>query len=462
MKVTISEPWLKNTAAAAQRELAEGERERYWDDKLPGFGVVVGRRAISFVARHRVAGKRRDVLIGHWHLAGKGVGAGDDHGATWTEKRARVEARSLLGGMGKGVDPIKARATTAAGPTLDEAFDAHVASLEKKVKAGKRSQATIDTFLKSKKYVERWLDKPISALTGDALAELHEQIKRDAKPRANARNEKGAPLANRVIANVSAAWTTLNKKLAGALGNWNPAKSVDKDGLAPKRARVTDLRDWHARMLTMRSPIQRDGLMLALFTGLRSEDVRTIRHEHVDLEERVLHLPDPKGGPDAAFTIPLPKTCAEILERRAKDNVRNLVGDDEKSPIKSDAGWAFPAVNGDGEVGPISDLRQQVHEVIGEDDDGEPIERHTRFPAEDVHTLRRTYESVAQEEGISELDQHVLTNHSFGSHNVNATYIAQHIDHLAACADKIEAGLWKRIQDESPKTKRARGRMRSV
>ena len=56
-----------------------------------------------------------------------------------------------------------------------------------------------------------------------------------------------------------------------------------------------------------------------------------------------------------------------------------------------------------------------------------------RFPVEDVHSLRRTWESIANDEGITELDQHVLSNHSFGSHNVNATYISQHIDHLATC-----------------------------
>jgi hypothetical protein len=38
---------------------------------------------------------------------------------------------------------------------------------------------------------------------------------------------------------------------------------------------------------------------------------------------------------------------------------------------------------------------------------------------------------------LSELDQHVLSNHSFGAHNVNATYISQHIDHLAKCSEKI-------------------------
>jgi hypothetical protein len=108
-----------------------------------------------------------------------------------------------------------------------------------------------------------------------------------------------------------------------------------------------------------------------------------------------------------------------------------------------DGGFAFPTLNAAGEVGPISDLRQQIHDGT----------KHARFPAEDVHTLRRTYESVAHEVGISELDQHVLTNHAFASHNVNATYIAQALPHLAQCQATIEAALWKRIK---PKRRGAR------
>jgi hypothetical protein len=69
---------------------------------------------------------------------------------------------------------------------------------------------------------------------------------------------------------VSACWNTLNKKLEGGLGTWNPAKSVEKDRLTAKRERIADadLPDWYARVQTMRNPIQRDGLLLALFTGL--------------------------------------------------------------------------------------------------------------------------------------------------------------------------------------------------
>jgi hypothetical protein len=69
---------------------------------------------------------------------------------------------------------------------------------------------------------------------------------------------------------VSACWNTLNKKLEGGLGTWNPAKSVEKDRLTAKREPIADadLPDWYACIQTMRNPIQRDGLLLALFTGL--------------------------------------------------------------------------------------------------------------------------------------------------------------------------------------------------
>ena len=73
-----------------------------------------------------------------------------------------------------------------------------------------------------------------------------------------------------------------------------------------------------------------------------------------------------------------------------------------------------------------------------------------------MHSLRRTWESIANDEGISELDQHVLSNHSFGAHNVNATYISQHIEHLAKCADKPDAGISRRIKNPQPRKRKQR------
>ncbi|MBA3463710.1 MAG: hypothetical protein H0T46_27385 [Deltaproteobacteria bacterium] len=412
----------------------------YWDAETSGFGVVVGKTSKTFVANGWVAGtgRKKRIAIGQ-------AGEPGPNGALWSVTLARKQARVHLGQMSAGAAPKQLRRSTgeANGPTLRDAYEAHLDRLRKK----QRAEATIETLEKGlPKYLSDWMDRPIADLTGEVLATVHERIKAQAKARshANPANPKGGAVANRVIAQVSACWSTLNKRLSGALGTWNPAKSVEKDSLKPKRTRLSDvaLPDWYARVQTMRNPIQRDGLVFALFTGLRSEDVRTTRFEHVDFEARTLRLPDPKGGEGRAFTIPLCDTALAIIERRKRENGNELL----IAEGGGDNGYVFPGLDAAGEVGPIADLRQQVHEGA----------KHTRFPAEDVHTLRRTYESVAHEAGVSELDLHVLTNHSYASHNVNATYISQHLDHLARCQAAIEGALWSRIKPKATTQKAAK------
>jgi integrase len=406
----------------------------YWDKEVTGFGVVAGKTGSkTFMVRGRVnaTGERIKVKIGT-HLAPRD----DKH--VWTVELARERAKVLLGQMAAGTNPNAPAGgdRSASGPTLREGVETHLAKMQKKG----RSERSIGTFKhETNKYLADWLDRPFSELTGAKLIELHQQIKDQAAKRkgTNPANDKGAPLANRVIAHVSASWRSLNKKLEGKLGSWNPASAVDRDVIRPSRERIQDeeLPDYAARVATMRSPIKRDGLMLALYTGLRSEDIRTMRFEQVDWDDETLHLPNPKGGPDAAFTIPLSKTPLQILRRRKDDNAKD-VG-------RVDGGWCFPGIDLKDQVGPIADLRQAD-------------KKDQRFPVEDVHSLRRTWESIANDEGISELDQHVLSNHSFGAHNVNATYISQHIGHLAKCADKIDAGISRRIKNPQPRKRKQR------
>jgi integrase len=408
----------------------------YWDEEVTGLGVVVGKTGVkTFVAYGRLAGddpKRVKHKIGIF-----GQPRNDKH--VWSVELARAEAKIVLGKLAMGTNPkLKPEDVrrAAAGPTLREGVETHLAKMKKKG----RSARSIGTFEhETNKYLSEWLDRPFSELTGAKLIELHQQIKDQAAKRkgTNPANDKGAPLANRVVAHVSASWRSLNKKLEGKLGNWNPASAVDKDIIRPSRERVQDedLPDYAARVATMRSPIKRDGLMMALYTGLRCEDVRTMRFENVDWDEETLHLPNPKGGEGAAFTIPLSKTPLAILRRRKEDNAKDLG--------RADQGWCFPGIGLQDTVVPVADLRQ-----IGADD--------KRFPVEDVHSLRRTWQSIANDEGISELDQHVLSNHSFGAHNVNATYISQHIEHLSKCAEKIDAGITRRIKTPQPRRRKQR------
>lgn len=429
-KVKLNENQMK-----AMKAPTSAAQAYFWDTEVQGFGVVVGKTgAKTFIVRGRVKGTdaRVKVKIGAY-LAPRD----DKH--LWTVELARDKAKALLGQMATGSNPSAPADAegVALGPTIRDGVNTHLAKMRKKGP----SERSIGTFVhETNKYLADWLDRPFSELTGEKLSALHQEIKERAAKRAgtNPANDKGAPLANRVIAHVSASWRSLNKKLEGRLGSWNPASAVDRDIIRPSRERIQDedLPDYAKRVATMRSPIKRDGLMLALYTGLRNEDVRTMRFDQVDFDEATVHLPNPKGGPGAAFTIPLSKTPLEILKRRRDDNARDLGREPE--------GWCFPALDVENKVGAISDLRQSSRMKGG------------RFPVEDVHSLRRTWESIANDEGISELDQLVLSNHSFGAHNVNATYISQHIDHLARCAETIDAGITRRIKDPQPRKRKPR------
>ena len=170
--------------------------------------------------------------------------------------------------------------------------------------------------------------------------------------------------------------------------------------------------------------------MLALYTGLRHEDVRTLRFEYVDFDDHTLHLPNPKGGEAKAFTIPLSKTPYATLERRQRDNAKDLGRGDE--------GWGgFPGNRFEGEVGPVAELRQAT--TTRRNGKRVPVGRFRSRTC--TRCAAPGSKAIANDEGITEPRPHVLSNHSFGSHNVNATYISQHIDHLAACAKKIDAGI---------------------
>lgn len=83
-----------------------------------------------------------------------------------------------------------------------------------------------------------------------------------------------------------------------------------------------------------RPGIRGDYQMFLLLTGLRRMDGATVRWEHVDLEAGKLHRPNPKGGTERAFTIPLSSECVRILERRRCDN-RVVFA-------QGDGGWVFP------------------------------------------------------------------------------------------------------------------------
>lgn len=447
--VSITEAWIKRIApderAGKAATLPAGaERARFWDTSLPGFGVVVGARSATFIARYRAGGKRRDVTIGRWGR----VGAGDDGGDRWTVERARREAMRLLGARPSAT---AAPGAAAAGATLRQALDFHIGRMERgENRRGKVcSPRSIDTLRGTvERHLADHLDRPLVELTADVLEATVERIERTTPRRSdsNPDNPPGRALANRLLAVVSAIWRSYHKR--HGLPVACPVERLTPGALKPRDTRIADdgFAAWHGRVMAMRNHVRRDLQLVGLFTAVRTDGLCSLTWDEVDFDDDLIQIARAKG--DRPYTIPMTATVREILERRRRDNAI------EFAPLGGDHGYVFPSVTRARpfHVIPVAEPKErEVNPATGE--------RVKALPG--IHASRRTFNSVAMELGCPPEVREMLLNHAGRGVNVRHYGRPERWDHAAAWAAKIEAALWQRIRAE-PKPKRGRARLRAV
>lgn len=439
--VEITERFLEGNCT-----LPEGvDRVRFWDARQPGFGVVVGKRRVSFVVFARVKGERNktNTTLGQWAPGKLRAASESVRASTITVAMARDAAIAALGQMRAGTNPNGEEQTPANGKTLREGLALHVKNMRKEG-CSERSIGTIESEIP--RLLDAWMDKPMTALTGADLVELHDKLTSEDKPY----------LANRIVAQVSAVWNALDRVYE--LDGRNPAKAVTRNPYTPSRERVDDLPDWWTKVQGMQNHVRRDLNVFCMFTGMRSEAARHGRWEHVNLTSKPVIIDEtevpphamlvvkPKGGEERAFTLPLGPRLVDMLKVRKKDNAAMF------APHGGDAGWIFPSLTRAApyEVIPVAEAKE--YRQTG----GRKGPKEKFLPG--LHTLRRTYLSVAAEAGIGELDRHVLANHSFGRQSVNETYIKQAFPHLAECQATVESALVARCTKQKQKSTKRRAR----
>ena len=87
----------------------------------------------------------------------------------------------------------------------------------------------------------------------------------------------------------------------------NPVSAIDwnkehrrNTGMGPN-----DIGGWLKELYAIDNPLRREFHLLTLLSGSRPTALKKIRLEHVDLQQRLIHIPKPKGGEENAFDIPL-------------------------------------------------------------------------------------------------------------------------------------------------------------
>jgi integrase len=370
----------------------------YWDTKTIGFGLRVGPRTMTYFVQARTtnaAGRTTRIKIGR--------------AGVLTPDQAEKQAKILLGRIAMGEDPnaeridLRARAVT-----LQDLFDEY-----KRVK--KLREKTLSVYDSAmRRCFGDWLDKPFLTITKDMVQKRHQSISNANGPRG--KGEAQANQAMRVLRSLLNYSAVAYEDSEGrSILPENPVRRLSQTRTWNKIPRRQDivplekLEDWYGAVNALDNETMRDYLLLCLFTGLRRSEAVKLTWKHVDLDSRILLIPAENTKADRAHGLPLSDFLHDLLRRRSK--VRRLGND-----------YVFPARTGPGYLIEPKRAIEKVTSASG-----------VKFS---MHTLRRTFETIAERLDIPYYALKRLLNHSTAG-DVTAGYIVIGVERLREPMQKI-------------------------
>ena len=293
--------------------LPQKDRETYFDKTVKELQLrITNKGAKSFVVIRRVNNKIVRVTLGRY--------------PAMTIDQARTEARKQLGLMVTGIDPNKAKkAERAKGTTLNQCLEDYLsirASLAENTKKGYRAII--------KNHLSDWQDKALKDIDRDMVATRHKRIVDGGE----------AVAANNVMRCLRALFNFAHGQYEDEHGKPfftdNPVTRISHTrAWTPEKRRTTIIRAnelplWIKAVDELRasdnncideSPaLVADYLEFCLFSGLRRDDVLSLRWEQVELDAALMHPVIHKKQKEL-MTLPLTDYLIAILERRKKVQV---------------------------------------------------------------------------------------------------------------------------------------------
>ncbi len=270
---------------------------------------------------------------------------------------ARVRADKKAGEYAEGRNPAQEKREEKAEWDVETAYKMYLKRNEQK---GGKSIETIDGYWKL--HYSKWASKRLSQVTGGMAEKLQDHILED----------RSGATANRVIATGRALFNFAIKRKASGFDGPNPFDGIEKQ---PEKRRKTRLRMSQIPAffdaLNGVSQTMQDFILLALWTGRRAGDLKSMRWVDLDLDGGTWLIPDTKAGEPQEVALSLP--AIESLARRKK---------------QTKGKWVFPSRAKSGHIEEYKKAWQQVRDEAGLD-------------GLRLHDLRRSLSSFAQENRIA-------------------------------------------------------------
>lgn len=285
-------------------------------------------------------------------------------------------------------------------------------------------------------------DRPLSKITSDDIGRYKthrlgqvvqaggDQRSKDRRPRTEGRTTSPG---------------TVNRELATLSHLFSVA--TDKGWLTSARPKIQKLADNAGRIVYLTAPqVQKllnaskesdnpqlyPFMLIAVSTGMRKQEILSIRKEHIDLDRRTIYIPKAKAG---AREQPITAALAAFL--------RDYL---EKS-VPSDTPWLFPAAR----------ASRAGHTVAIEKPFRKAVAQAGLDPAQVVrHTLRHTAVSHLVQAGVDLPTVQRVSGHKTLA--MVARYAHQDGEHILAAMDKLEGRIAGAITPELHKGDNSGGR----
>jgi integrase len=366
---------------------ASGKQELTWDAELKGFGVLASGVSTTktFVAQAKVKGSglTRRVTIGRCDRL--------------KVAEAREKAREVLATLDLGEDP-KAKGKRF---TLLQALDAYL-----KARASLKPRSVDDYRSVFDKYLDDWLEKPLSEITPDMVESRHVSIAADI---AAAGRYAGHATANKVMRAFRAVYNFAADR-DDALPP-NPARRLKRQWYAvPRRERMVrfdQLPAFYAALDSLENKVIADYLRFLTFTGLRRTEAAGPRWSDVDFAANTFSIPAAKAKNSRRLVLPMSDLVRDLLVRR------RAIGNME---------YVFPAASRSGHIEEPKDAFAAIEAETG-----------IKVSA---HDLRRGYATIAESLDIGLLAIKALLNHAL-PRDVTSGYVIINVERLRAPAQRI-------------------------
>lgn len=373
-----------------QMPFTEKGQALYADQELPGFYLIVGMRAKTYMVQKDIKGKTVRYSIGR--------------SGHFTAEEARKIAKDKLYLMSLGVNPNdEAEEQKAQAITLEKVLESYLTA-RKNIK--ERTRQDYRYYFES--YLGDWKHKLATEITKDMISARHVHIA----------ERSGKTTANKVMRILRAMFNFANATFD--ICPSNPVRYLThvrgwyKETRRQSYIKPHELKSWWEAVQNLENDTYRDYFILLLFTGLRRTEAARLRWEDIDFKGKTFTIPETKNGDP--LTLPLSEFIFTMLEERQK-----RYGNYE---------YVFP---GPGEGGYLVEPKKGIAKVINESG--------VSFTC---HDLRRTYITVAESLDISQYALKRLLNHR--TTDITGGYVILDAERLRVPVRRIEGFILERVR----------------